>query len=38
MSELYNFADGNTILTASKSMNNLIHTLLKESETTVELV
>ena len=36
MPELYNFADDNTISTASKNMNNLIHTLEKESETAVE--
>ena len=36
ISELYNFADDNTISTASKNMNNLIHTLEKESETAVE--
>ena len=36
MSELYNFADDNTISTASKNMSNLIQTLEKESETAVE--
>ena len=36
MSKLYNFADDNTISIASKNMNNLIHTLKKESETAVE--
>ena len=36
MSEFYNFADHNTISTASKNMNHLIHTLEKESETAVE--
>ena len=36
MSELYNFADNNTISTASKNMSNLIQTLEKESETAVE--
>ena len=35
MSELYNFADDNTISTASKNMSNLIQTLVKESETAV---
>ena len=35
MSELYNFADDNTISTASKNMSNLIQTLEKESETAV---
>ena len=37
MSELYNFADDDTISTASKNMmNNLIQTLEKELETEVE--
>ena len=36
MSELYNFVDNNTISTASKNMNNVLHTLKKESETAVE--
>ena len=36
MSVLYNFADDNTISTASKKMSNLIQTLEKESEITVE--
>ena len=36
ISELYNFADDNTISTASKNMNNLIHTFKKESETAVK--
>ena len=36
ISELYNFVDDNNISTASKNMNNLIHTLEKESETAVE--
>ena len=36
MSELYNFGNDNTISTASKSMNNLTHTLQKESKTAVE--
>ena len=36
MSELYNFADNNTISTASKNMSNLIQTLEKESETAVD--
>ena len=36
MSEFYNFADHNTISTASKNMNNLIHALEKESQTAVE--
>ena len=36
MSELYNFADDNTISTASKNMSNLIQTLEKESETAVD--
>ena len=36
MSELYNFADNNTISTASKNMSNLIQTLEKESERAVE--
>ena len=36
MSELYNFSDDNTISIASKKMNNLIHTLVKESGTAVE--
>ena len=36
MVELYNFADDITISTASKIMNNLIHTLEKESEATAE--
>ena len=36
MSELHNFADDNTISTASKNMNKLIHTLEKESEIAVE--
>ena len=35
MSEVYNFADNNTISTASKNMSNLIQTLEKESETAV---
>ena len=33
---LYNFADDNTISTASKNMSNLIQTLEKESETAVD--
>ena len=36
MAELYNFSGDNTISTASKIMNNLIHTLEKESEATAE--
>ena len=36
ISELYNFADNNTISTASKNMSNLIQTLEKESETAVD--
>ena len=36
MSDLYNFADDNTISTASKNMNNFIHTLEKELEAAVE--
>ena len=36
MSELYNFSDNNTILTASKNTSNLIQTLKKELETAVE--
>ena len=36
MSELYNFADDNTISIASKNMSNLIQTLEKESEIAVE--
>ena len=36
MSELYNFADDNTISTASKNMSNLIQILEKESETAVD--
>ena len=35
-SELFNFADDNCISTTSKNMDNLIHTLVKESKTTVE--
>ena len=36
MSELYNFADDNTISTASKNMSSLIQTLEEESETAVD--
>ena len=36
MSDLYSFADGNTISTASENMNNLIHTIEKQSETAVK--
>ena len=36
MSELYNFADNNTISTASKNMNILIQTLEKELEIAVD--
>ena len=36
MSELYNFADDNTISIASKDMSNLIQALEKESETAVD--
>ena len=36
MSELYNFADDNTISTASKNMSSLTQTLEKESEAAVE--
>ena len=36
MSDLYNFADDNSNSTASKNMKNLIHNLIKESETAVE--
>ena len=36
MLEPNNFAENNTISTASKNMANLIHTLEKESETAVE--
>ena len=36
MSELYNFADNDAILTASKNMDSLIHILEKEWETAVE--
>ena len=36
ISELYNFADDNTISTASQNMSNLIKILEKESETAVE--
>ena len=36
MTELYNFADDNTISIASKNMSNLIQTLEKQSEAAVE--
>ena len=36
MSELYNFADDNTISTASKNMSNFIQTLEKELKTAVD--
>ena len=36
MTELYNFADDNTISIASKNMSNLIQTLEKRSEAAVE--
>ena len=36
MTELYNFADDNTVSIASKNMSNLIQTLEKQSEAAVE--